>query len=1752
MTSTFFIRSGLIVAAVLVLTLRSAGVQSDPVFFAGSPPAISQVPLYIRDTVPPLNMLVMGKDHKIYYEAYNDASDLDGDGIVDVGYRGWEGKSPVPSEGSPYKIDYYGYFDSFTCYSWDDNGSKFVAGPRSDTANGVWNKTCGGTHRWSGDFLNYATMSRMDVLRRVLYGGWRQTDTDQQTILQGAFFPQDAHSWGKEYQSEARDGYRISDYTPLSAPDAGRYHLFAVTTFSGNFQSFPNYHAPRFRVLRNTPHRVWNWVAMEGPVAGFRCVNQSTLCVGGTTTAHPGHPGNRAQFDALESAWALPENLLFTDNPSTINCGSNCGRANPTQHDNYMTIITGTIRVPNGNARYRFAVDGDDAVDFEIRDRNGALVAVAGKYGAGGRCNCNTWSTGTGELELDGGGVYTIRFRHEEGSGDDNYVLRYQSAPGNSENWSGWEVVPNDNQWQLALQRRVYSLVKSSGGSFDADRFVRVEVCPADASRRDPSCKAYPSGSHKPTGILHEYGENQRMYFGLITGTQRNNLQGGVLRSNIENFANEINASNGVFRSDVNGIVRSIDRLRMIGGGYAGGGDNLPSGNKNWNWANQENNLGGNCVSQGDRALANGECRMWGNPIAEMMFEAVRYFAGAASPTAAFTSTANANGKREDDHLGLPEPVWKDPYKSTQNGGGGYASCSRPVMTVISDINPSYDSNLPGSAFGSVAADSLLTDFNAASLGQAIWNDEFGAGSRNVFIGQVGTATDGAPTAKAASSFGNIRGLAPEEPTKEGTYYSASVARYGASRRLNEASTSPNLTTYSVALASPLPRMLIPVNGRNVELLPFAKTVSGTFGGGTRKPTNTIVDFFVERIANFPGQPIQTTVNQGRPYAVFRINYEDVEQGNDHDMDAIVRYEISVGQNNDVTVKLTSEYAAGSANQNIGYVISGTTRDGVYLEVRDVDSAKGNSVYELNTPPGRWAGECVGQTGRSPCNEGLDFEASRTFTVGSAGIGQQLRDPLWYAAKYGTPGRIAIGSDGEPENYFLVSNPLNLRAQLAKAFDNARQASPEPSSATISGARIGASSFTLVPSFNRDREAKDWTGNINAVSFKPDGTLGASLWNAQAGIPGHSTRGNHIFTTHTLTSSSRTVSRLRELPGSNDEKLVRLGINPVQVASRYGASYSADQFISYLEGDQSNEAGRGGTLRQRSHVLGSIINSEPVAVSPRSNFGYSLYTDAMFSGYDEYLAAKRTADRSTVFVGANDGMLHAFNANTQPCPTEPAQACAGTGAGSELFAYIPNGVLGNLGELALPDDLYSHRYYVDGQIAVSDARQGSNWKTLLAGTTGAGGKSLFVLDVTNPQSFGAGDVLWERNSSIDYDIGHIFGKPLIVPLENGKWGVVVGNGYGGINSDPSLYILDAFTGQLIRKITGNDGNPASAVGTPVDNWICRFFGAIAPSLCARSEAPYNGLAQVTAIDKNGNGRVDTVYGGDLQGNLWKFDLGGGDESAWTVANSGVPLFVAEKDGERQPITGGIRVAAGPGTGVMVYFGTGRYVFTVDNTVPSSPDVQSLYGIFDNGTAVPDGRAALTAQSISGQATGSDGQLVRTLTRQMVTYFGAGARRGWYLDLAVNTGTAGAPNYVGAGERFIGAPLIQSGRVFFTTYTPVEDSCNPGGLNFVYGLDLLSGAGALSNLGALPGGDAVCTGAGCGAVSIDGGGNESGGARAPITSMGLGSIDTIKEISSPHCTPGVDCPTFEECSVVIYPGGFVLPRPCGRQSWRQLK
>ena len=267
---------------------------------------ISDLPIFsAASSTRPMTMLVMGRDHSLYYEAYSNLMDLDGDGIADQQYI------------TDTEFKYPGYFNSDVCYLYSDADDRYV--PQSVTTN----KKCFGS-RWSGDFLNYLTMTRMDMVRLALYGGKRSVDTDTLTILERAYIPQDSHIWGFEYEGEEVNGYRISEYTPLHKPvvvaGVQHYHLFANMThaggewtepFDGNYtycggafgnpgcgQSLPDQllatgapntdPKPLLKVLTNTRFTLDNWVKDTDPLGSLNCLDEASglpeVCIDRATT----------------------------------------------------------------------------------------------------------------------------------------------------------------------------------------------------------------------------------------------------------------------------------------------------------------------------------------------------------------------------------------------------------------------------------------------------------------------------------------------------------------------------------------------------------------------------------------------------------------------------------------------------------------------------------------------------------------------------------------------------------------------------------------------------------------------------------------------------------------------------------------------------------------------------------------------------------------------------------------------------------------------------------------------------------------------------------------------------------------------------------------------------------------------------------------------------------------------------------------------------------------------------------------------------------------------------------------------------------------------------------------------------------------------------------------------------------------------------------------------------------------------------
>lgn len=1647
---------------------------------------ISDIPLFIGGNGSPLTMLVMGRDHKLYYEAYNDASDLNGDGVVDVGYKPdlkeWNittGTCKKDATNNCIPLDYYGYFDSHKCYTYTN--SRFE--PISTTIN----KKCSGA--WSGDFLNYLTTSRMDALRRVLYGGFRSTDTSSLTVLERSYIPQDAHSWGKEYQSETRDGYNISEYTPLAQPDSGYYHLFANTTLlcpSGNNDpgcsvgqgSSPR--PPLLRVLTNTSYRVWEWLSIEQPVAGVQCatgnnVRANCVTTGGTfweivpaerlknltqTTynfSNSYYPTSHTQFNsilyavgAVTSTGGSDTNLsndigrLGYGSATTIN-----GSGNPfsTQQDNYITVFRGTLNIQT-TGTYTFAVDGDDAVEVLIDG-----TVVASWYEGHGSCGCQTHS---GSIMLTAGD-HAIEFHHEEVSGGDNYYL----------------------YWQRTLP-----------SSAMTDYIVRVKACEEGSGfTRETECQGYPNNSptvYKPNGILQQYGESDRMAFGLLTGSYTNNLSGGVLRKNISSLTNEIDVTNGTIKTDTTGIIGTIDKLKVYG-------------------FLQPYYHSEDCGVPEVNPMQQGRCRMWGNPIAEMMYEGLRYFAGKTAGSLAFTSGVTSSGTGTDDAvLGLPLPTWQDPYRTTT---GGYPKCSKPFELVISDINPSFDTDqLPGSYFlgdannpkdksGNTLAtlNDTLSDLNVTDRANTIWNGEKANEGTNVFIGQSKTIYDGAPTPKVIDSFSNIRGLTPEEPTRQGGFYAASVAFYGHTRTDGFGPGKQKVDTFSVALASPLPRIEIPITvggtTKKITLVPFGKSVSGAgIDSAINKiqPTNTIVDFYVDTLKNTGTANHDDSVNSGRAYGKFRINFEDSEYGSDHDMDAIVTYEFTVNADNTLTVKLDSNYAAGGIVQHMGYVISGSNHDGVYLEVRDSDTTSGDPDYFLDTPPSCYpyvSGSSDSQTNLACRQDGvlLPLSNTRTFTASTSSAVFIKHDPLWYAAKWGgfiedkatannLPTNAAgnniewdADNNGVPDNYFLVTNASRLKDQLTQAFE--RIITKSSSAAAVA---INTGTFNLGQSrvYQASFHSGDWSGHLSAYSLNADGSPKQKEWDAATQLLAQDFNTGRKILTYRVATGNTGDTVNKGIPFRWPNNLASLGtsdLNLAQVNALKGSDAASvgQARLEFLRGSSANEGDNGLKLfRSRMEtdeqtetrvpfVLGDIINSNPTYIAaPQMRFdallkGTSTTNEA--AAYSDFRIAN-SSRTAMVYVGSNDGMLHGFAAAD----------------GTETIAYVPNLVFANLAKLTEPGYGSQHRYFVDGSPKVGDVYwdnavgdttyDRNDWHTILVGSLRKGGTGLFALDITDPTSFtessAASLVLWEFTNA---DLGYTFSQPSLVRLNNGRWAAVFGNGYNSTgNGHAILFLIDAKTG----------GNTAAS------GFLKKLDTGIG------STTTPNGLSTPLMIDINADGIADYAYAGDLSGNLWRFNLTSSDPNLWTFN-----LLFAANDGasptpKAQPITAKPLAVRHPNGGLVILFGTGRYLGATDVT---TTDQQTFYGIWDSDpSATPPTitRTTLQQQTITTLPDLINGQTFRVSSATEICWIGdtctdsggntfTGTKRGWYVDLPGLT--------LRPAERVTSDPLLVGQNVVFTSLAPSSDPCDFGGTSWLNVLDATTGKRASESFVSLSGG-----------------------------------------------------------------------------------
>ncbi len=751
-------------------------------------------------------------------------------------------------------------------------------------------------------------------------------------------------------------------------------------------------------------------------------------------------------------------------------------------------------------------------------------------------------------------------------------------------------------------------------------------------------------------------------------------------------------------------------------------------------------------------------------------------------------------------------------------------------------------------------------------------------------------------------------------------------------------------------------------------------------------------------------------------------------------------------------------------------------------------------------------GEYYGRNAAATANPYTTFpnwSATGTMNLQPANV-----DDIWHAT---------LNTRGE---FINAKTPADVADAMRRILASVGGGKTPSGSIALTGSRVGTGSLTVVPFYESKNNGTDWYSKLTGTEVKNDAATGAlvfdDIWEASEKLP--ATRNIWFGTTTAAVKPAVAAFTAANLGASpfqtlcSDALLARC--TEAKVNSALGIS--VNDAVAYLRGLTTGEKKNGGKLRDRTTVLGDIVNSSPVISSPNiDDYGYAALrgtspTDFDPFNYADFLENKKTR-KSNVYVGANDGMLHGFDGET----------------GVERFAYIPASAVGHMGNLLFPykaedknDQVFSHTYFVDGPITVSDARYNSTWQTVLVGTAGAGGRSVFALNVSDPSNFAAGNVLWElndkvSNADVKNNIGYVLGTPVIVPVKIGntvKWKAVFGNGYGSVNGKATLFVVDIGDGSVEYVQAEESSPPATSNGLGNIIAIDRWLGSTA--------------------DAGRDGYADTVYGGDQNGAVWKFDL---RTAKPTVSVDGEPVFVAkDAGGARQPIMGGFEAAVGPSGGVMLYFGTGSFSFEND---PSDKTMQSIYGILDTFQDVPvAGRSELLQQKIV-----LGGENVRTTTNEI----GLG-KLGWYMDLGVS-GMSGDP--FATGERFVGNPVIASGIVFFPTYNPNSTAdCGTNGNNWLYGLNALNGGSALNGVH-VGSPDGTGYGSSTGAVQL----NTSG--TAPVKDVAV--LTTPKQGMLPLNPDPDDLKKAldSRCSMVVQVAGaepLYLPRPCGRQSWRQIQ
>jgi type IV pilus assembly protein PilY1 len=616
-------------------------------------------------------------------------------------------------------------------------------------------------------------------------------------------------------------------------------------------------------------------------------------------------------------------------------------------------------------------------------------------------------------------------------------------------------------------------------------------------------------------------------------------------------------------------------------------------------------------------------------------------------------------------------------------------------------------------------------------------------------------------------------------------------------------------------------------------------------------------------------------------------------------------------------------------------------------------------------------------------------------------------DDVWHAS---------LNSRGD---YFSAQNPQELADALSDLVANIIKRKGRASAGSISSSII--SDGTL--SFRTGYDTSNWSGFVVAAPLNGDGTLAEIEWDAACKLTGGFCPSVNTSVAATNDKDSRNIITfnydtqsqhdflLSDMASSEINKILDSPFYQAVAGDFGGSTAAADVFIDYIRGDRTFEQQFGnGNLRNRISLLGDVINSSArILRGPAESYNDDFWGEGSperiatdnGNGYDNFRDQNRQRD-DIILVGANDGMLHAFDAGINT-----------SNGGHELWAYIPSAALEGISELANPQ--YKHESFVDATPVVRDAFINGDWNTVTLGGMRHGGKLFYALNLGDTPS-SEPEVLWEFTDQDDSDMGFSYGTGVItrvaVPSSatsiESRWIALVPNGYNSSTNKSALYAIDLETGSLLHEWNtgiGNSANP-NGMGSPIAADFIAYDNA-------DTQTTFFGADQGT----------DFAYAGDLAGNVYRFDMK-------DIFNSSVsqPAILFDGDPD-QPITVSPRLftSGGSSANIVVIFGTGKYIELSDRAILGTPE-QYLIGLKDNASDITNSYS-LNDSRIVEQTISTSGN-TRTLSNNVVT-----DDQSWKVELPQ------------LGERLVNAigRDNQLKLVSIATIIPNgEDPCLPGG------------------------------------------------------------------------------------------------------------